>query len=79
MKKSILTIGNALNRKEQKQIQGGRDPFLDACTSSYNSCFAGPNHGCPQGETCELFYYNNYAHGVSWDSHEWLCVCSLGS
>ncbi|WP_299106580.1 hypothetical protein [uncultured Tenacibaculum sp.] len=31
MKKSILKIGNALNKSEQKEINGGRVPSLKFC------------------------------------------------
>lgn len=78
MKKQILNIGNALNKTEQKEIKGGRaeDPILDPCINSYISCIQGsPNDGCPQGQICQMFYHNNEAHGVSWGTHEWLCVC----
>ena len=37
MKKSILNIGKALNKAEQKQIQGGN---LQCRLECYNTCYA---------------------------------------
>lgn len=33
MKKSILSIGKALNRVEQKEVSGGFGVFFDSCSS----------------------------------------------
>ncbi|XRE42487.1 hypothetical protein ACIVBQ_000691 [Tenacibaculum discolor] len=59
MKKSILKLGNALNKIEQKQINGGVDPGncrtdkgyywhpIERCcwTDLYNCCYGAPE--CP--------------------------------
>jgi hypothetical protein len=61
MKKSILQMGNALTKVEQKKVQGGGDPwpiFDDGCSSNI-ACYPGAilNRGgqCPTGETCVVF------------------------
>ncbi|WP_299622486.1 hypothetical protein [uncultured Tenacibaculum sp.] len=44
MKKSILNVGKALNKAEQKKVTGG-EPFQCAYYRQYNLCF-GPLPGC---------------------------------
>ncbi|MEQ6125286.1 hypothetical protein AAON49_13845 [Pseudotenacibaculum sp. MALMAid0570] len=51
MKKSILNIGKALNKAEQKQVNGGMNGICD-CTSNYtqvsqNECIFSPVGGGP--------------------------------
>ena len=57
MKKSILNIGQLLNKAEQNQIQGGNIVFvctpetegwqcLDTPTGSLGMCFEGVCHEC---------------------------------
>jgi len=38
MKKSLLNIGRALNRNEQKQISGGTDAFRKECGDVSGPC-----------------------------------------
>ncbi|MBA6156377.1 hypothetical protein H3Z83_07605 [Tenacibaculum sp. S7007] len=48
MKKSILNLGKALNKAEQKEINGGLRPPTGPCTDSYKPCSG--NHDCPRGQ-----------------------------
>jgi hypothetical protein len=47
MKKSILTIGNALNTTEQKQIHGGLITRGGGCCNPATDCCV-PNDGAPR-------------------------------
>ncbi len=49
MKKSILNIGNALSKTEQKKVNGGSDD----CFTPY-LCYGAPNPFVPCG-TCEEY------------------------
>lgn len=58
MKKSILSIGETLNKVEQISIKGGNPMLGDEC-SSFTVCYPGPivgspkfGDGCPFGEEC---------------------------
>jgi len=63
MKKSILSLGKALNSKEQKAILGGNDPYCGGYPT-YNLC----NFSCTLGSsTCELFRCDRQTSG-------WFCV-----
>ncbi len=68
MKKSILNIGIALTKKEQKEVSGGDMGLVDDCSRpSNNSCdpFAGQffgNPACNLGEVCVL--YNNLSGNI---------------
>jgi hypothetical protein len=65
MKKTILNIGTALTKKEQKEVSGGLG-FADDCTiPSNNPCdpMAGQSLGnpaCNLGEVCVLYYNGTY-------------------
>jgi uncharacterized protein VirK/YbjX len=41
MKKSILNLGKALNKAEQKSINGGYPALPCECESRYKECFNG--------------------------------------
>ncbi|WP_408024906.1 hypothetical protein [Tenacibaculum sediminilitoris] len=46
MKKQVLTLGKALNKEDQKLINGGGDP-VGLCDG---------NNSCPSGEYCRGIY-----------------------
>ncbi|WP_435263970.1 hypothetical protein [Tenacibaculum sp. nBUS_03] len=48
MKKSILNLGNALNKADQKQINGGKKKC-----DTHNDC--GPGACCNTSRFCQLF------------------------
>ena len=67
MKKSILNLGTALNKAEQKTISGG-SPYCGGYPT-YALC----NSACQFGtSTCEYFQCNRFEHG-------YFCVESGGS
>ena len=51
MKKSILSIGVALTRSEQKEVHGGSDYY---CQSSYDACSI--DNDCHFTEVCQQGY-----------------------
>ncbi len=53
MKKSILSIGKALDKLEQKQINGGNNCW----PSNYPGCNAGPNYPCSVQSDCPSLNY----------------------
>ncbi len=57
MKKQILNIGNALNKAEQKEINGGKVPFPGGCTDSNKPCNG--NHECGKGQGCFVLSDNS--------------------
>lgn len=59
MKKSILNIGKALNRQEQKAVFGGN--FIDD-GSSGQGC-DGPGD-CPSGEVCDIQEFRCVTQGT---------------
>ena len=63
MKKSILNIGTALKKAEQKLINGGTNGYCGGWPS-YNTCFAVCNYGTT---TCQFTACGLQEYG-------WLCV-----
>lgn len=61
MKKSILNIGKALNRKEQKDIFGGNS-FDDGSGGSGQSCSMPGS--CPAGEVCDVQEFRCVTQGT---------------
>jgi hypothetical protein len=52
MKKSILNLGQALNREEQKEVFGGFNVFYPEPLNSY----PGLNSECYSNEDCDINY-----------------------
>ena len=81
--KNLLNLGTILNKTQQKKINGGGrlggGHEDSGCISTYQTCFLGPNHGCPTGQTCMRIRNQDEISGgdttVIIESYENLCVC----
>ncbi|MEQ6125287.1 hypothetical protein AAON49_13850 [Pseudotenacibaculum sp. MALMAid0570] len=60
MKKSILNIGKALNKAEQKQVNGGLKP-RPCCNPADDCCVPNPNYN---GSNCQFIPGNPNAWPV---------------
>ena len=53
MKKNILNLGKALNKAEQKSINGGAPGPPECCNPTYYCCYVNPDYN---GSNCQFLY-----------------------
>jgi hypothetical protein len=68
MKKSILTLGKVLNRREQKQVTGSVGPFGCAsdCSPSCLNCVPGGTQSCGGGTNVECHNGSEFGFNTCW-------------
>lgn len=64
MKKSILHIGEALDKSAQKNVYGG-GPL------SASDCLA---NGCPSNEICTQIFHDPDGGGPMGEQSQWICI-----
>lgn len=77
MKKSILNIGKALNREEQKAVFGGNLQAVPPEISDPNRMACNPGEECPDGSGRACINYGGLAYnsftGETFFQNRWLC------
>jgi len=64
MKKSILNLGETLNKNEQRQINGGMLTIFNDCSVN----------GCPSNKVCTEVFHDPDGSGPLGVESQWVCI-----